>query len=342
VKWWQFFLSPLGLLYGFVLSVRNQLFDVGLLSSYKSKTPIIGIGNLSVGGTGKTPFTAYLIEQLHQQGKTIAVVSRGYGRETKGLLKVQEESAANKVGDEPLLLKRRYPHAHVWVSEKREWGVKEAEKEGVDVILLDDNFQHRSVHVDYQFMLSKFKAPFFKDYPMPAGRLREFRNGAKRADSLIFTGVSALTEQQETQYKQKTKEYSTCKVSFAAHKPRPLVWVGAVPIKLNQVLAVSGIANPLGFIAFCESMANSVVPLSYRDHKKYTERDLNYMLNMLKSFKSNSALICTEKDWVKLKDMFTTEQKSNLHIAFLPVDIKLSDNYATQQMLEIINNKAHD
>ncbi len=220
----RFILSPFGLLYGFILSIRNQCFNWGVFKSYHSSIFTIGIGNLSVGGTGKTPFTAYLINDLVNAGKEIAVVSRGYGRLSKGLKEVNNRSNASEVGDEPLLLKQRYPNVHVWVAEKREWGVKAAEDRGVDVILLDDNFQHRSVLVDVQFMLSKYGNPFFKDYPLPMGRLREFRKGAKRADFIVYTNTPEDYQGSINHYRQKTKTYSNADVRFASHQNLATQW----------------------------------------------------------------------------------------------------------------------
>lgn len=305
-----------------MLSIRNLLYNAGFFGVYQSSIKTIGIGNLSVGGTGKTPFTAYLIEKLLASSYNIAVVSRGYGRKTNGLREVTVYSKATDVGDEPLLLKLRYPTVHIWVSEKRVFGIKEAEKQDVDVILLDDNFQHRSIGVNYQFMLSNYKRPFFQDVPMPSGTLREFRRGAKRADCIIYT--ASPNNYGEAIFNQKTHVYTKAEVHFAQHNCQPLKWISNPIQNLEQIIAVSGIANPSGFITHCKTISTKVATMTFTDHKNYTLRDKDTFIAMYNRIKTDSkALICTEKDWVKLKELFTHEELQKISCAYVPVEIEM-------------------
>lgn len=307
---------PISFIYGIVLAIRNKLFDYGVLRQYKSSVRTVGVGNLSVGGTGKTPFIAMLIEQSILKGKKVAIISRGYGRNTKGLKLVQETSTASEVGDEPLLLKLKFPQAKVWVSEKRVIAVKEAERSGVDIIYLDDNFQHRYVKTHFQYMLSRYQRPFFKDFVLPAGRLREFRGGAKRADCIVYTHAAKI----DSNLIKRTRKYSNAEVKFAQHA------VGALDWKLNKkddfssLLAVSGIAHPQSFINSCKTHCDDVRPKSYSDHYSYNSEDIQDMVKEVSSLE-NAVIICTEKDWVKLKEY--KDDFGNTPVAVKSIELKM-------------------
>ena len=169
---------------------RNALFSSGILPSTAFDVPVICVGNIQVGGTGKTPFTEYLINALKAH-YTIAVVSRGYGRGTDGYREVLASSDAEEVGDEPLQIKRNHPEAFVAVCERRVKGIKRLRNDHpeIDLIILDDGFQHRAVRPYLSLLLSPYDKPFYKDHTFPGGRLREFVWGYKRADAAACNGV---------------------------------------------------------------------------------------------------------------------------------------------------------
>ena len=169
---------PLSLLYGFATWCRNKLFDLGILRETGFKLPIIGIGNLSLGGTGKTPHIEYFVSQ-YQNTYKIAVLSRGYGRKTKGYLEVKPSNTASETGDEPLQIKLKYPDIKVFVCENRVHGVNKIQSEHpeVNLILLDDSYQHRYIKPKLNILLTTYHRPFWKDMVVPAGRLREFGSG---------------------------------------------------------------------------------------------------------------------------------------------------------------------
>lgn len=306
-------LLPFSVLYGLVLYLRNKCFDWRLITQYQSKIHTVGVGNLALGGTGKTPFIAKLIEEAIRHNKKVGLVSRGYGRRTKGLLKVEVDSKADNVGDEPLLLKMRYPEVHIWVSEKRLWGVKEAEKANVDVIFLDDNFQHRYVKPHFQYMLSRYSNPFFKDYVVPMGRLREFRLGAKRADEIVFTHSPDINQK----FTKKCSYYSAAKVTFTQHKMGDLNWVLGHSTEIKKAMAFAGIAHPKMFFNHCKYLSQKVKTQSFPDHHQYDVKDIEFIQSNLDS---ETVLLTTEKDWVKLKEF--KQMLKGFHMATIPVQIE--------------------
>ena len=167
---------------------RNTLYDLNLLKSYSPEVATISIGNINVGGTGKTPMVEYLLRELSQH-YNIAILSRGYGRKSKGYIEVNKESKPIEVGDEPLLLKSKFENCKVAVCENRVYGVKQilAKRPDINLIVLDDAFQHRRIKPFIQLLLTSYQLPYFHDLPFPAGRLREFGFTAKRADALVVT-----------------------------------------------------------------------------------------------------------------------------------------------------------
>ena len=176
------------MLYWAGTTVRNIFYDLGVLKSISFEVPILSVGNLAVGGSGKTPLVEFLIRELKNEYH-IAILSRGYGRKTRGFLWVETNISPEKTGDEPLQIKTKFNDVAVAVCEDRVAGAKRilAEKPEINLVILDDAFQHRAIKPSLQLLLSVYSKPFFYDLLLPAGRLRERRNGAQRADAIIFT-----------------------------------------------------------------------------------------------------------------------------------------------------------
>ena len=181
-------LSPIAAIYWLITSIRNWCYDRQLFKSTSFEIPIISVGNLSVGGTGKTPMVDYLINLLSKK-YTIAVLSRGYGRKTSGFLWVEKSRSSKEVGDEPLQIKSQYNQISVAVCENRVYGVQQIlkEKPETSLIILDDAFQHRRIQPKVSLLLSTYEKPYFKDWMLPAGNLREARIGANRSDAIVLT-----------------------------------------------------------------------------------------------------------------------------------------------------------
>ena len=182
----NYLLIPFAWIYDFITSIRNMMYDHGLLKQQSFDKPLICIGNLAVGGSGKTPHTEYLINLLSQNGYKVAVLSRGYKRKTKGFVLATDQSTAEEIGDEPLQMKKKFPNIVMAVDEDRCDGVSKI-IDKVDVVLLDDAFQHRKIKAGLNIILSDYNKPYYKDYLMPAGRLRENQSGNKRAGIIIMT-----------------------------------------------------------------------------------------------------------------------------------------------------------
>lgn len=185
----RWYLYPFSLGYGFVTSVRNLFFNIGILSSKKFRTPIIGVGNLSVGGTGKSPIVMYLADILSKNQKRTGVLSRGYGRHTKGYEVVNYDSTYKMVGDEAMQLFERFKNRIVIaVCEDRVFGARKLiDDMDLNVLVLDDSYQHRYIKPGFNILLTDYSDPFFKDFVLPAGDLRESRSGYKRANMILVT-----------------------------------------------------------------------------------------------------------------------------------------------------------
>jgi tetraacyldisaccharide 4'-kinase len=295
----RFLLFPFSLLYGCIAFLRNKLFDVGLLSSFEIPGKSIVIGNLSVGGTGKSPHTIYLNELIKAERPT-AILSRGYGRKTKGCLLADESSSASQIGDEPKMFQLTSPTTPIVVAEERKTGVELIRKkfDQDHVILLDDAFQHRKIKAGFQIVLSDYSRPFYNDFPLPMGRLREFRFGRKRADLIVITKCpNKLSEEQKNQIKSKVKHNHVYFSSFL-YSDLKLFSGEAVKEKTN-ILLCCGIANPTTLKRHLEQ--SSIVQTHYfADHHVFKESDFSSIREKFGNFAPDRKLIViTEKDAVK-------------------------------------------
>lgn len=299
----KFLLLPFSWLFGVLTYIRNWLYNRGYLSSYKSSIKSIVIGNLQVGGAGKTPMTAYLFDELKSHFK-IAVLSRGYGRKTKGLQVANTTSSSSDIGDEPKWYVENLEGSTVVVSEKRQLGLQYLESTSTNLVLLDDAYQHRAITADCYLLLSEYSNPYFKDYPMPYGRMREYRTGDKRAHAIIITKCPiALSLQEKIDFIKQINPLDGQEVYFTslqAFKP-----VGLKGDKVfiendyHTIIALSGIANPASFIEMCQVFGKTVIEKSFKDHHTYSRQDISEIESMLSP---GVCVICTEKDAVKLRE----------------------------------------
>lgn len=279
-------LYPFGLLYGLLMEIRHRMYDHGWLRAVRFPVPVVSVGNINLGGTGKTPLIEYLVQRMQGKGE-ILVVSRGYGRKTKGIYELSLNSKATDVGDEPLQIKLKFPDSHVWVSESRVEGVNAALRKypGIKLVLLDDAFQHRSIKTDVSILLCDHSQPFYKDLPIPAGRLREFKSGQKRASAIV---VSKCPENAVNEH----KAYLNMKVPVFSSE------IEYEKVEADKVYGFSGIAKHQLFKQQLEKTYNLTGFKAYSDHHGYSNSDLEYLMKEAK----DSTLLCTEKDWVKLKE----------------------------------------
>jgi tetraacyldisaccharide 4'-kinase len=327
----QILLSPLSLLYGIVTIVRNVMFDWGILSSTTFDIPIVVVGNLSVGGTGKTPHIEYLIRLLNNNF-TISTLSRGYKRKTKGFFLANQKSTSNDIGDEPLQYFKKFDKINVAVCEDRVTGVEQILKNNcdVDVILLDDAFQHRKLKAGLNILVTDFNNLFIDDYLMPSGRLREFRNGSQRADIIIVSKTPKRTTKEDCdRIISRIKPKHEQKIYFTNIRYQQPIAFNSLSqnITLSKksettVLIVTGIANPNPLLTHLKSEYKTVDHLGFADHHNYSKTDIEKIIITFQKIKeANKIIITTEKDIMRLSLPEFGEAIKEMPIFYVPIEI---------------------
>jgi tetraacyldisaccharide 4'-kinase len=291
-------LLPFSLLYGSILALRNLCFDKGWFESKSYTTPIICVGNLSTGGTGKSPMIEYLISFLKEDYK-VAVLSRGYKRKTNGFREVLIDSKAEDVGDEPLQFKQKFPGIMVAVCADRQQGIEKIRIKA-DVILLDDAFQHRKVSASTNILLTTFNDLYIHDMVLPAGNLRESKSGAKRADLVIVTKCPekhSYAKLQEIQYLLNLKPAQ--KIYFSKISYDESIYGVSETLPLSYLLdknftLVTGIANPKPLVEFLKQNQFNFEYKKFPDHHHFSNSEI-------KNLKEKEIILTTEKDFVRLQ-----------------------------------------
>lgn len=322
-------LLPLTLIYSAVVRLRNFLFDVGVLPTKSYSFPLISIGNLSVGGTGKTPHTEYIIKIL-QTKHALATLSRGYGRKTKGFKIADSSDDASSIGDEPFQIFKKFPEIIVAVDENRKRGIQKMMELPAppNVILLDDAYQHRFVKPGHNILLTEYSKLYIDDLPLPSGRLRENKSSAKRADVIVVTKSPPVLSPLEIRRITSTlnpKPYQ--KVYFSFIKYRNLVPVNEAAVSIEDeknklgkhgVLLVSAIANPKPMLLHLKRYAKEIENINFRDHHFFNKKDYQKINKRLDDFLSPKKLIViSEKDAVK----FDGSVFSDIPVFCLPISI---------------------
>jgi len=328
-------LLPLSWLYGIGVEFRNLLFETGILKSHSYKTPVISVGNITVGGTGKTPHVEYLIRLL--KGIThVAVLSRGYKRKSKGFLLATTDTPLSDIGDEPYQIKQKYPEIDVAVDKKRTRGIEnlisgKCTQKEVDAILLDDAFQHRHVKPGLNILLVDYHRLIIYDKLLPAGRLREPVKGKNRADIVIVTKCPTTLNPME--FRVLTKQmnlYPYQQLFFTTIKYEPMrpLFEGTERIERleeltdKNILLLTGIASPKQIYYDLKPYANSLLPLRYGDHHNFKKKDIIRINAEFDALPSPKLIVTTEKDAVRLKDVegLSPEARQNLYV--LPISIE--------------------
>lgn len=309
-----YLLMPLAMLYGMVVFIRNKLFDWRMLKSKTFPLPVICIGNLAVGGTGKTPHTEYVARLLKDRVRT-AVLSRGYGRRTRGFALVGKYSDPDGTGDEPQQIKYKFgDDIIVAVDESRRDGIARllAAEDKPGAIILDDAMQHRYVKPGLTIMLTSYDRPFTDDTLLPAGRLRENPGEKHRADIIIVTKCpDGLTPIDYRIMRNKIKPYPYQRLFFTTFdygdltrlidgQRLPLAGIG----RNRPILLVTGIANPAPMLQRVKAMTGNVTTLTYGDHHRYNMNDINHIVDKFDKIDGEDKLIITtEKDAARLKPL---------------------------------------
>ena len=314
-------------IYVTIIYIRNLLYDIKILKSKEYDIPIICIGNLSVGGTGKTPHVEYIVRLLNN--KKISILSRGYGRISKGLINVKYNSSFLDAGDEPLQIKQKFPDCNVICCENRRKGIEYILKKipETEVIIMDDGFQHRSVKAGLNILLNNYNNPIYLDRMMPLGTLREHTSSIKRADIIITTNYNNLLENREMIIK-KLNLSSFQKVFFSFVKHKKII-SSSTKEKINitdniNIILVTSIADTTELIHYLNKQNLNINHLRFNDHHRYNKKNIDYILKRFDSFKSTKNIILTtEKDEVKLN--YFKEKFRKINLSIIPIEIIIED-----------------
>ena len=321
-------LYPLSLLYGEVVNARNKAYEKGVLNSTSFTIPTIVVGNLNVGGTGKSPQIEYLVRLLKKDYR-IAVLSRGYKRKSKGFQLANENSTSNQLGDEPFQFHKKFNNIIVAVDVDRVNGINQLQQLETppEVILLDDAFQHRKVNPGFTILLTDHQNLYVDDSMLPSGNLREKVDGAKRAQVIVVSKCPEdLNDEDQFRIAQKLQPELNQTIFFSAIEYHNQVVndkdkIDVLELEKFDVLLVTGIAKPKPLEQFLNVNNIKFKHLKYPDHHDFTESDKKKIRNSFESLKSNKKIILTtEKDYVR---NFTVNQKN---IYYLPIKTKFLDN----------------
>ncbi len=326
-------LIPLAWLYGLGVWIRNKLFDWGVLPSESFPVPVISVGNLSAGGAGKTPHVEYLVETLKNR-YSIAVLSRGYKRKTQGFILADENATASTIGDEPLQIHQKFPTIKVAVHEKRRKGIKELLQRfpEINLIILDDAFQHRYVNPGLNLLLTGYYNPFFRNFLLPAGNLREARHRAGRAHAVIVTKTPAVfSPLDRSYYMRKLQPYNPKKVFFS--KMTYQQWVPLFhstpyppPKKVKSVFLITGIAHPESLEVHLEKLSEELIVHSYPDHHHFSLGNLKKLRKQFEGHISHSKIIITtEKDAMRLRSSNAESLLKDLPVYYIPIKVEFQD-----------------
>ncbi|MBX2940908.1 MAG: tetraacyldisaccharide 4'-kinase [Cyclobacteriaceae bacterium] len=324
-------LFPFAVIFRIATGIRNHLYSVGHKKSFQFEVPVVNVGNLNIGGSGKTPTIEYLIRLLKKE-YAIATLSRGYGRRTSGLRFATPNDNAATLGDEPYQFYRNFnTEVKVVVGEDRAFAIPNIlhEYPSTSLILLDDAYQHRRVNPHLNILLTDFEKPFYKDFLLPMGRLREGRKGVKRADIIIVTKCTELIDKEvQNGMKKEIERYAGTKPVFFSFirygSPQPFQRTN-VPITPHVVL-LSGIAKPQPLEDFVSTNFVLVKHFRFKDHYLYTLKDIVQLRNFINNQAEKPSILTTEKDMVRLLDPKFSELLLDLNCFFLPIEMDFVEN----------------
>lgn len=311
-------LIPFVPIYFLATWLRNKLYDLGVKKSFHFDFPVICVGNLSVGGTGKTPMIEYLIKLLKDDYK-VATLSRGYKRKTDGFQLANEKSTSETIGDEPFQFYNKFKNdIQVAVDSDRKNGIDELKRldKNIKVILLDDAFQHRKVKAGFNILLTTYQNPYFNDIMLPTGNLREPQGGAKRADIIVVTKCpDSLTENSKRTIIDKIKPtFKQCVFFSSINYSNEIISANTIKTidSLNRFTLITGIANATPLIDFLEAKNLKFEHLNFNDHHDFTENDIE-------EFNKRVMILTTEKDFMRLKQYESLKKK----LFYLPIAVKI-------------------
>jgi len=341
-------LYPITLLYGLVIRVRNQLFDWEILPSREFDLPVISVGNITVGGTGKTPHVEYLVELLKPEFK-IAALSRGYKRKTRSFRIATPESGVEEIGDEPRQMKQKYPDITVAVDRKRVHGIEQLIElpEQVDVVLLDDAFQHRYVKPGISILLIDYNRLIQEDMLLPSGRLREPASARSRAQIILVTRsperikpieMRNLAKRMNLEIHQHlfftTVGYGDLKPVYSGSEIKD---PASLKAKKAPVLILAGIANPRPIRRYARSISTQIHEIIFPDHHRYTTKDLEKICKRYQSIgHPDTIILTTEKDAMRLQSLQPGESLRRA-LCYVTIHVRFLNNDQTEFNQIILN-----
>jgi len=328
MKFLRLLLFPFSILYGIGVLFRNKAYDYGLFKSVKFKLPVISVGNLAVGGAGKSPMTEYLIRLLKSDFK-LAAISRGYGRRTEGLFFVERENSFEDTGDEPLQIKRKFEGITVAVCENRAYAIQYVAHEH-DVIILDDAFQHRAVLPNLSILLFEYSSFLTTQLLLPAGNLREPMSEKKRATVIVVTKCPLDVDQSRKQaIAKKLKlnsdqhlffsflKYGTLKSLYDDHISRPMISLSST----KNIILLSGIGNPIPLFKELSSYNATVIHHEYPDHHNFSDKNIAKLVRTFNKLEAgDNVVITTEKDSLRLLSVEFKKQLTGIPVFYVPIE----------------------
>lgn len=319
-------LLPLNVIYSTAIGIRNFLFNIGILKSQRFSVPIICVGNITVGGTGKTPHTELIISELKKKFR-VACLSRGYKRKTSGFILANEHSTAKEIGDEPMQIKNKFPDIIIACDGNRVRGIEKllALPEPPQVIILDDAFQHRYVQPDKNIVLIDYNRPVHLDMLLPAGRLRENTSALKRADYIIVTKCPKDIQPIERRIllnHLKIKPYQQLFFTSMDYDRIHKLSSKAKEAHLNKesvILCVTGIARPEPYVEYLKAFTPNITEQHYPDHHDFSTKDIQQIEKSFEALKGKEKYIfTTEKDAMRLKSCDLPKELKR-HIYYIPI-----------------------
>jgi len=347
----KFLLIPVSWLYGLVIALRNFCYDKNIFKSVSFPLPVINVGNLTMGGTGKTPHIEYLVRLLKENFR-IATLSRGYGRKTQGFMLVSNPSGTSMVGDEPMQYHSKFPDITVSVGEDRVAAIENLVKltPKPEVILMDDAYQHRAVKPGLNILLLEHDGVMKKDYLLPSGTLREWKKGMKRADIIIISKCpEILVPIERKRLAEHIELLPQQKLFFSFFRYGDIVRLnnkqGNMLIGTNYyfekrftILLVTGIANPSGLAEYLKRKTDKLETIVFRDHHEFTADDLRSITETFNNIaNANKIIVTTEKDAMRLRNPELEEASKGLPIFYLPVEVVFHQNDKEQFDKMVLN-----
>ena len=353
----SFILLPLSILYGTIIFFRNKFYDWGILPSRSFQIPLISVGNITVGGTGKTPHIEYLVELLMGEFR-VATLSRGYKRKSRGFQLAGKDSSSREIGDEPKQIKQKHPDITVAADGNRVRAIKTLQKEipDLDLILLDDAFQHRKVDVNLSILLIDYNRPISKDFMLPLGNLREQAFEKSRANIIIITKAPAdMQPIQRRLFLDRLKPYPYQSVFFTTLEygtPEPVFPESTDKQEVEKlfensnILLTTAIADPRPLKKYVqENYSKKILSLKFADHKNFSERDIKKIQQRFSRMQGERIILTTEKDAIRLGEFTDMPEELKQHLYFIPIRVKFLNDRTSdfnRQIIEYVRkNKKH-